>query len=162
MHNMLDNSLWVCYPTADMRYALTLICSLMLVLNAVADTVTDLRPAINEAAAAYGVDPVMMEAIIRHESAHATSPAARTKNNLAGIMGRSGQRRYETKEECVQDLARILADYKAKGRVTLTQISRTYCASGGEWVRLVSHNMRAIRAGKWGEVPYAAAEEDKG
>lgn len=159
---MLDNTKRLCYTRADMRYAVTLICSLMFAVNALADTVTDLRPAICEAAAAYGVDPVMMEAIIRHESAHATSHAARNKNNLAGIMGRSGQRRYETKEECVQDLARILANYKAKGRVTLVQISRTYCASGGEWVRLVSHNMRAIRSGKWGAVPYAAEEESKG
>lgn len=141
-----------------MRFTITILCSLMLAMSALADTVTDLRPAINEAAAAYGVDPVLMEAIIRHESAHATSHAAQRKNNLAGIMGRSGQRRYESKEQCVQDLARILADYKAKGRTSLTQIARTYCASHSEWVGRVGHNMKAIRNGKWGELEEKASD----
>jgi hypothetical protein len=123
----------------------------MMVFSAVAETVTALRPAIKEAAAKHGVDPVLMEAIIRHESANATSAAARRKNNLAGIMGRNGQRRYESKEACVEDLAQLLAKYRAKGRVTLVQISRAYCASHKTWVSRVSSTMSAIRAGKWGE-----------
>lgn len=136
-----------------MRVTITILTSLMLVMGALADepdTVTALRPAIREAAAAHGVDPVLMEAIIRHESAHATSKAARRKNNLAGIMGRRGQRRYESKEDCVRDLARILGGYKAKGRVSITQIARSYCASRGEWTRCVSANVRDIRKGRWG------------
>ncbi len=139
--------------SSDMRVTITILTSLMLVMGALAnepDTVTALRPAIREAAAAHGVDPVLMEAIIRHESAHATSKAARRKNNLAGIMGRRGQRRYESKEECVRDLARILGEYKAKGRVSITQIARSYCASRGEWTRCVSANIRDIRKGRWG------------
>lgn len=142
-----------------MRFTLSLLCALMLTLSSFADTVTELRPAINEAAAAYGVDPVLIEAIIRHESAHATSHAARNKNNLAGIMGRGGQRRYESKEACVQDLARILSEYKAKGRTSLTQIARSYCASHGEWVAMVSSNMRSIRAGKWGKLEEQPADK---
>lgn len=144
----------------DMRVTITILTSLMLVMGALAnepDTVTALRPAIREAAAAHGVDPVLMEAIIRHESAHATSKAARRKNNLAGIMGRRGQRRYESKEECVQDLARILGEYKAKGRVSITQIARSYCASRGEWTRCVSANIRDIRKGRWGSEHIDAA-----
>ena len=144
----------------DMRVTITILTSLMLVMGALAnepDTVTALRPAIREAAAAHGVDPVLMEAIIRHESAHATSKAARKKNNLAGIMGRRGQRRYESKEECVQDLARILGEYKAKGRVSITQIARSYCASRGEWTRCVSANIRDIRKGRWGSEHIDAA-----
>ncbi len=144
----------------DMRVTITILTSLMLVMGALAnepDTVTALRPAIREAAAAHGVDPVLMEAIIRHESAHATSKAARKKNNLAGIMGRRGQRRYETKEECVQDLARLLGEYKAKGRVSITQIARSYCASRGEWTRCVSANIRDIRKGRWGSEHIDAA-----
>ena len=123
-----------------------------MVLAAAADTVSDLRPTIREAAANHGLDPVLVEAIIRHESANATSSAARNKNNLAGIMGRRGQRRYETKEDCVRDLASLLAKYRAKGRVTLLQISRAYCSSHREWVRGVSHYMKAIRSGKWGKI----------
>jgi hypothetical protein len=123
---------------------------LMMVLAAYAETVVALRPAIREAAARHGVDPVLMEAIIRHESANATSSAARRKNNLAGIMGSRGQRRYETKEACVEDLAALLAKYRAKGRVTLVQISRAYCSSHQKWVNRVSSTMAAIRNGKWG------------
>ena len=133
-----------------MKFAITILTGLMLTLGAAADVVSDLRPAINEAAAAHGVDPVLVEAIIRHESANATSSAARKKNNLAGIMGRRGQRRYETKEDCVKDLARILGGYKAKGRVTVQQISRVYCKSHAQWIRYVNSYMGQIRSGKWG------------
>ena len=55
-----------------MRVALTILTGLMMVLTAQAELVAALRPAIREAAAKHGVDPVMMEAIIRHESANAT------------------------------------------------------------------------------------------
>ena len=92
-----------------MRSTITILSVIMLMCSAMAETVTALRPAINEAAAKHGVDPVLMEAIIRHESANATSYSARRRNNLAGIMGRRGQRTYESKEACVNDLAQILA-----------------------------------------------------
>lgn len=134
-----------------MRVTMTILTGLMMVLTAQAELVAALRPAIREAAAKHGVDPVLMEAIIRHESANATSSAARRKNNLAGIMGRRGQRRYESKEACVQDLAALLAKYRAKGRVTLVQISRAYCSNHHGWVRGVSAYMSNIRAGKWGK-----------
>ena len=130
---------------------MTILTGLMMVLTAHAELVTALRPAIREAAAKNGVDPVLMEAIIRHESANATSSAARRKNNLAGIMGSRGQRRYESKEACIEELAALLAKYHAKGRVTLVQISRVYCASHQKWVSRVSANMAAIRKGKWGQ-----------
>ena len=117
-----------------------------------ADIVSELRPAINEAAAKNNVDPVLMEAIIRLESGNATSRAARTKNNLAGIMGRKGQRSYSTQEECVQHLGSILGSYKAKGRVTVAQIARTYCQARGPWTRRVTAFMEQIRSGRWGRL----------
>ena len=134
-----------------MRVTITILTGLMMVLTAHSELVTALRPAIREAAAKNGVDPVLMEAIIRYESANATSSAARRKNNLAGIMGSRGQRRYESKEACVEDLAQLLAKYRAKGRVTLVQISRVYCSSHQKWVNRVSSTMTAIRNGKWGQ-----------
>ncbi len=133
-----------------MRLTITILTGLMMLFAAQAEIVTALRPAIKEAAAKNGVDPVLMEAIIRFESGNATSSAARRKNNLAGIMGRRGQRRYESKEACVEDLGRILGKYRAKGRVTVVQISRVYCASHAKWANRVSSTMSAIRAGKWG------------
>lgn len=133
-----------------MKFVLSIVVCFSLCWGAVADIVSDLRPVINEAAAQHGIDPVLVEAIIRLESGHATSAAARKKNNLAGIMGRRGQRTYESKEHCVRDLARLLGAYKAKGRVTVAQIGRVYCRSHARWVRGVNDNMARIRAGKWG------------
>lgn len=132
----------------------------MLMCSAMAETVTALRPAINEAAAKHGVDPVLMEAIIRHESANATSYSARRRNNLAGIMGRTGrQRQYESKEACVNDLAQILAKYRAKGRVSVAQIGRAYCSSHSSWTRHVNGLMGQIRKGKFGELERQANAE---
>lgn len=142
-----------------MRSILTILTGVMLVWSAMAENVTALRPAINDAAAKHGVDPVLMEAIIRHESANATSSAARRKNNLAGIMGKKGQRKYESKEACVQDLARLLAKYRAKGRKTVPQIARAYCRSTGKWIRSVNGYMSGIRSGKYGELDKKAADE---
>lgn len=117
-----------------------------------ADVVSDLRPAIREAAVKNGIDPVLMEAIIRHESGNATSHAARTKNNLAGIMGRKGQRQYASKEECISHLGSILAKYKARGRVTVSQIGRVYCATRSPWASRVTFFMNQIRSGRWGDI----------
>ena len=94
---MLDKSLRNPYHVSDMRVTITILTGLMMVLTAQSELVTALLPALREAAAKNGVDPVLMEAIIRHESANATSSAARRKNKLAGIVGRRGQRRYATK-----------------------------------------------------------------
>lgn len=140
------------YASPRMRSILTLLTGIMLVCGAFADDVTALRPAINDAASKHGVDPVLMEAIIRHESANATSSAARRKNNLAGIMGKRGQRRYESKEACVQDLARLLAKYHEKGRKTVPQIARVYCQSTGSWIRNVNSYMSRIRKGEFGDL----------
>lgn len=143
-----------------MKLTITILTGLMLTWGAAAEQVAGLRPAINEAAAAHGVDPVLMEAIIRLESGNATSKAARKKNNLAGIMGRRGQRSYATKEDCVKDLARILGNYKAKGRVTVNEISRVYCESRSKWVRGVNSYMGQIRKGRWGALETPAAASD--
>lgn len=134
-----------------MKGILTALLAALLVMAASADVVSDLRPAIKEAAVKNGVDPVLMEAIIRWESGHATSHAARTKNNLAGIMGRKGQRSYASKEECISHLGSILAKYKAKGRVTVAQIGRAYCHSRTPWVARVTTFMNQIRGGRWGD-----------
>mgnify|MGYP003303706673 CR=1 FL=1 len=146
----LDMALRMVYLSASMRSILIILTCIMMVFSAVADTVTDLRPAIQEAASKHGVDPVLMEAIIRHESANATSSAARRKNNLAGIMGKRGQRKYESKEACVQDLAQLLAKYHAKGRRTVPQIARVYCKSTSSWIRHVNGYMTRIRNGEFG------------
>ena len=143
-----------------MRFLMTILTGLTLAASAFADAVTDLRPVINQAAAEHNVDPVLIEAIIRIESGHATSRAAVKKNNLAGIMGRRGQRTYESKEDCVRDLARILDEYRAKGRVTVAQIGRVYCTTGG-WAAAVSSTMTRVRSGQWGALEEQPAAEEE-
>ena len=147
-----------------MKSIVTACVCLLGVLVAGADVVSELRPAIRDAARVNGVDPVLMEAIIRHESGNATSKAARTKNNLAGIMGRRGQRSYASKEDCVKHLGSILAKYKARGRVTVAQIGRSYCQTRSPWAAHVRSFMRNIRNGRWGDVSsvYPAPVEKQG
>lgn len=135
-----------------MKGFIAVLVSVLLLMTAYGDAVSDLRPVIKEVAAQNGLDPVLMEAIIRQESAHATSHAARTKNNLAGIMGRKGQRSYASKEECIKHLGSILVSYRAKGRVTVAQIARAYCKSRATWTTRVNGFIAQIRAGRWGEI----------
>lgn len=113
------------------------------------DVITKLRPTIKKVAKENEIDPILMEAIMRHESEHGKSKAARTKNNLAGIMGRDKkQRSYATKAECVEHLGTILANYKAKGRVTVSQIGCIYCTTSG-WAKAVNKMMRLIKSGRY-------------
>lgn len=116
-----------------------------------ADVISDLRPRIREEAEKRDVDPVLMEAILRHESAHGTSKAARTKNNLAGIKAGYRLKRYESKDDSVAHLAVVLGRYKDRGISTPRQLSRRYCAtSPRQWERYVNMYMNSIRKGKYG------------
>lgn len=115
-----------------------------------ADTITDLRPVIENAAKDKDLDPVLMEAIIRHESAHGKSKLAKNKNNLAGIMGRKGPKRYETAEDSIHDLASILRKYKESGRCSIKQIGRRYCATNSQhWSSSVHKIMNKITDGSY-------------
>ncbi len=131
---------------------LTGLIALSLCVELHADVVKDLRPTIRKTAKKHGLDPILLEAIIRHESGHARSSAARKKNNLAGIMGRGGQRRYASKEACVAHLGNILARYKKRGRVTVDQIGPIYCQSSSPWEKHIKRMMRLIRSGRYGRL----------
>lgn len=113
--------------------------------------IASLRPHIKKAAEANGVDPILIEAIIRHESAHGESQAARQKNNLAGIMGRNGLRKFKSKEDCIDDLASILAKYKRNGRTSINSIGRKYAEDEG-WSAKVKEHYKNIKNGKHGAI----------
>lgn len=120
--------------------------------NKSTDVISELRPTISKVAKENGIDPVLMEAIMRHESGHGNSYSAKNRNNLAGIMGRKGQRVYPSKEACVEHLGSILAKYKARGRVTTAQIGKIYCKPTGKWVSNVNSQMKNIRSGRHGDI----------
>lgn len=118
-----------------------------------ADVITDLRPIIRQEAGRRDVDPILLEAIIRHESAHGASKAARSKNNLAGIKAGRSLKRYDSKDESVAHLAQVLERYKNRGITTPGQLSKRYCSSGSrQWERYVNQYMVAIQKGRYGPV----------
>lgn len=127
---------------------LLVLCAL---LPAEADVIADLRPHIREEAKAKSVDPVLLEAIMRHESAHGQSKAAKNKNNLAGIKAGRCLKTYDSKEDSVSHLAEVLAKYKKRGVVSVNGLSYRYCASSPKtWARYINRYMSAIRKGTYG------------
>lgn len=128
-----------------------------------ADVVSELRPRILQEASRHDVDPVLLEAIIRHESAHGTSRAARNKNNLAGIKAGRSLKRYPSKDDSVAHLALVLERYKNRGITTPRQLSKRYCSSGSrQWERYVNQYMAAIRKGSYGPLADANDTEKHG
>lgn len=118
-----------------------------------ADVISDLRPCIQATATANQLDPILMEAIIRCESANGQSKAAKNKNNLAGIMGRRHLKRFGTKEECIADLGHILVVYRSRGLTSVERIAKRYAPyHRSKWTRLINLYMDHIKAGKWGKL----------
>lgn len=139
-------------------------CVTLLCLPLFADTISDLRPAIRKSAAEHGIDPVLMEAIIRFESGNGKSKAVRHKNNFGGLMKRSGGlQKFETPEQGVEAVAVLLAKYRASGLTSVESVGRRYCRrSSGRWVRNINSYRQAIVEGKYGAVDGDCAAEDAG
>lgn len=83
----------------------------------------------------YGVSASLMAAIANCESAYGKSNAARTKNNVAGIMSKSSGymklASFESVDECLEAMAQNLRNnYINKGYVTISQIHSKYCPIG--------------------------------
>lgn len=83
----------------------------------------------------YGVSAAMMAAIANSESTYGTSPAARNKNNVAGIMSASSNytelATFSSVDACLESLAKNLRNnYINQGRVTVSQIHEKYCPIG--------------------------------
>lgn len=139
-------------------------CVTLLCLPLFADTISALRPAIRKSAVEHGVDPVLMEAIIRFESGNGKSKAARQKNNFGGLMRkRGGLQKFETPEEGVEAVAVLLAKYRASGLTSVESVGRRYCRrSSGRWVRNINTYRQAIVEGKYGALDGDGSAEDAG
>jgi len=103
-----------------------------------------LRPVIDRAAAANQLNPMVLEAIMRHESSNGKSNASRKYNNYAGIMYKGKLRRFSTAEECVAYTARLLARYSQNGRKSIEQIGRRYAPYNPKWASKVRAHLRAV------------------
>lgn len=109
----------------------------------------ELRPDIEDSAQRYGVDPALLEAILRHESGNGKSRAAREDNNLGGIMKGKKLKKFGTPAECVDNVALILAKYRERGLVSIDQIARRYAPyHKHEWTSAVKHFKKKIETGQ--------------
>jgi len=77
----------------------------------------------------YGIDPALLAAIAMHETGNGTSPAAKNKNNLGGMMKRdgSGLMKFNSIEEGIDKMASNLKRlYFDQGLTTIEQIQKKY------------------------------------
>lgn len=96
----------------------------------------------------YGINAEFLVAIAIHESANGKSVAARRKNNFFGLMGKRGQLKFDTPQECIDyaanNLTKSCGYYFGRGRYTIASIGRRY-ASSKQWSSRIVSTMKSIR-----------------
>lgn len=81
----------------------------------------------------YNINPTLLASIAMHETGNGTSRAANEKNNIAGMMGKNGLKRYDSVEESIFDMARNLKqNYLDKGIDTIAKIGAKYAPVGAD------------------------------
>lgn len=129
----------------------TLILAMVsLISTAIAQVnIGELRSDIEDSAQRHGVDPVLLEAILRHESGNGKSRAAREDNNLGGVMQGKKLKKFDSATECVDYVALILAKYRERGLVNIDQIARRYAPyHKHEWTSAVRFFKKKIETGQ--------------
>lgn len=105
----------------------------------------------------YGIDPALLAAIAVHETGNGTSKAIKNKNNVGGMMGKSGLMTFSSLEEGIDKMASNLKrNYFDKGLTTIEQIQKKYAPNGAandptglnqHWVGGVSKYYRMFGGG---------------
>ena len=85
----------------------------------------------------YGISASVLAAIAINESGNGTSNAAKTKNNVCGIMSAESKWQnlatFNSVDECLEAMAKNLKkNYVDEGLVTISQIHKKYCPIGAE------------------------------
>lgn len=83
---------------------------------------------IDQYAKKYDVNPALVKAIIHAETGNMTSKAAKNKNNFGGIMKGKNLRIYDTPEEGIEAVAKLLGG-KYKGK-SIADIAKNYAPIG--------------------------------
>ena len=100
----------------------------------------------------YDVNPITIIAIAMHESGRGISSGALKKNNIGGIMGRGGLRRYESVDSCIEAMAKLLQKHVQNGRSTVSKLgySGKYCAKSASrnWVKDVQFYIKKLESFK--------------
>jgi hypothetical protein len=109
-----------------------------------------------KAGQSYNIDPSLLAAIAQHETGNGKSRAAIEKNNIAGMMGPSGLKSYQTVEESIMDMARNLSkNYVGKGLTSISSIGAKYAPIGvandptglnNYWVSGVTKNFDRLKS----------------
>lgn len=77
------------------------------------------------------VNPMLVAAIMKHETGNGTSKAVKELNNPGGLMGNNGLMRFNTLEDGINKMIVILKEYYIdQGLTTIEQIQRKYCPVG--------------------------------
>lgn len=86
----------------------------------------------SQAGQKYGIDPALLAAIAIHETGNGSSNAAKTKNNVGGMMRRSGGlMEFNSIEEGIDAMASNLKRlYFDQGLNTIEQIQKKYAPVG--------------------------------
>lgn len=104
----------------------------------------------------YNIDPALLAAIAQHETGNGKSRAAIEKNNIAGMMGKSGLKSYPSVESSIIDMARNLSqNYLNRGLTTIPEIGAKYAPIGAgndpnglnnHWVTGVTKQYHSLRS----------------
>ncbi|MEH7253885.1 glucosaminidase domain-containing protein [Neobacillus niacini] len=104
----------------------------------------------------HNIDPALLAAVAQHETGNGTSRAVIDKNNVAGMMGKSGLRSYGSVEESIMDMARNLSkNYLGQGLSSISQIAAKYAPVGAandptnlnnNWVSGVTRFINQLKA----------------
>ena len=84
-----------------------------------------------------------------HESANGVSKASLQKNNIGGIMGKRGLRKFDNVESCIDSIANTVNTRVSEGRKTISSIgySGKYCAKSEapRWIKQVTKMAERLR-----------------
>ncbi len=90
----------------------------------------------------YNCNALYSLAVAKLESGIGTSPNARNKNNIFGILGKTDWVTYATKSDSVLSFGKIMmSNYFSKGFVTLERIGPRYAEGSTTWAPKAKYHM---------------------
>lgn len=96
------------------------------------------------------LNPFIVVAIAMHESAGGVSKAALQKNNIGGIMGKNGLRKFEKVEQCIDSITSTVNKRVTEGYTSISKVGNSgrYCAKsvGPQWSAQVASFAEKLRA----------------
>ncbi len=96
------------------------------------------------------LNPFIIVAIAMHESARGSSKAALQKNNIGGIIGKNGLRKFEKVEQCIDSITSTVNKRVTEGYTSISKVGNSgrYCAKsvGPQWSAQVASFAEKLRA----------------